>query len=271
VTDPATWPKHPEVPASQALVTTAAEAPADFRRVFETEFGWVSRTLRYLGVSRPDLEDVAHEVFLQVYRRFADYDATRPLRPWLFAFAYNVARDFRARSRNAHSTTEDADALVHPGLDADELLIRAEALALALRAMDVLDADERAVFVAHELDEFAAPEIAGSLGVPLNTVYSRLRRARSKFEAAAKPGDTLYFVESPWMWSPAPSLPYGTDRISRCPVTGCDAPEVRLETDELHGPLVTDGEYVLFRGACNPVQGAPPDDDPRCSYIGVLQ
>jgi RNA polymerase sigma-70 factor (ECF subfamily) len=165
---------------------TSAEAPLDFRRVFETEFGWVSRTLRYLGVSRNDLEDVVHEVFLQIYRRFGDYDAARPLRPWLFAFAYNVARDFRALARNRHPTCDDTDALVHPGLAADALLMRAEALDLALRAMDALDADERAVFVAHELDEFAAPEIAESLGVPLNTVYSRLRRARSKFETAAK-------------------------------------------------------------------------------------
>lgn len=186
MTDPATRPQYGEVPAIRALVTASGEAPLDFRRVFETELGWVSRTLRYLGVSRRDLEDVAHEVFLQVYRRFDDYDPARPLRPWLFAFAYNVARDFRALARNRHPTSDDTDALVHPGLGADALLIRAEALALALRAMDALDAGERAVFVAHELDEFAAPEIAESLGIPLNTVYSRLRRARSKFETAAK-------------------------------------------------------------------------------------
>jgi DNA-directed RNA polymerase specialized sigma24 family protein len=98
-------------------------------------------------VSGPDLEDVAHEVFLQVYRRFADYDAARPLRPWLFAFAYNVARDFRSLSRNRHPTGDDTDALVHDGPAADALLMRAEALALALRAMDALDADERAVFL----------------------------------------------------------------------------------------------------------------------------
>ena len=37
-----------------------------------------------------------------------------------------------------------------------------------------------------ELEQMTAPEIADSLGVNLNTVYSRLRAARQKFEAALK-------------------------------------------------------------------------------------
>jgi RNA polymerase sigma-70 factor (ECF subfamily) len=35
------------------------------------------------------------------------------------------------------------------------------------------------VFVMHELDEVPVPEIAKTLGVPLNTAYSRLRLARA--------------------------------------------------------------------------------------------
>lgn len=86
-------------------------------------------------------------------------------------------------------------------------------------------------------------------------------------------GDSLYIVESPWMGmgSPSAAPPYGKDRISRCPVAGCDAPEVLLETDPLKGPLVTDGEHVLFPGPCYPPQGTEPADAPSCEYIGVLQ
>jgi RNA polymerase sigma-70 factor (ECF subfamily) len=44
----------------------------------------------------------------------------------------------------------------------------------------------------HDLEGFDAPEIAAQLGVPLNTVYSRLRRARAEFrvfiEGAAPKG-----------------------------------------------------------------------------------
>jgi RNA polymerase sigma-70 factor (ECF subfamily) len=69
---------------------------------------------------------------------------------------------------------------------ADAVLMRNELQALAFSALEALDADERAVFVAHDLEELSATELAAALGIPANTVYSRLRRARVKFEAAAR-------------------------------------------------------------------------------------
>ena len=42
------------------------------------------------------------------------------------------------------------------------------------------------MFVMHELDGHAAPEIADAMGIPLNTAYSRLRLARQDFAAAIK-------------------------------------------------------------------------------------
>jgi RNA polymerase sigma-70 factor (ECF subfamily) len=38
----------------------------------------------------------------------------------------------------------------------------------------------------HDLNGHSAPEIAGTLGIPLNTVYSRLRVARTEFAAAVR-------------------------------------------------------------------------------------
>ena len=40
------------------------------------------------------------------------------------------------------------------------------------------------MLVLHEIEEMTAPEIADILGIPLNTVYSRLRVARGELESA---------------------------------------------------------------------------------------
>ena len=58
-----------------------------------------------------------------------------------------------------------------------------EARALLMKALECLDLDRRAIFVMHELDELAMPEIAGALTIPLNTAYSRLRLARADVAA----------------------------------------------------------------------------------------
>lgn len=160
--------------------------PPQFRELFESEFAYVTRTLRYLGVRGHEIEDVTHDVFLHVYRHLPQFDASRPLRPWLFGFAYRIARDFRALARHQHETRCEPQDLRDGAPLADALLVQSEALDQALAALDTLEPDERAVFIAHELDELPIPDVADALAIPLNTAYSRLRRARSKFEAAAR-------------------------------------------------------------------------------------
>jgi RNA polymerase sigma-70 factor (ECF subfamily) len=50
-------------------------------------------------------------------------------------------------------------------------------------ALDQLPHDQRVVFVLFELEGFSLPEVASSLGIPLGTATSRLRRGRQRFEA----------------------------------------------------------------------------------------
>jgi RNA polymerase sigma-70 factor (ECF subfamily) len=75
---------------------------------------------------------------------------------------------------------------VDAGPSPDAQLAESEARAMLMKALDGLDLDRRAVFVMHELDEVAAPEIAAALAVPLNTVYSRLRLARADVAASIR-------------------------------------------------------------------------------------
>jgi RNA polymerase sigma-70 factor, ECF subfamily len=159
---------------------------ARFRAVFEREFDYVWGSLRRLGVHPRDVEDVAQDVFVHVHRRIDDYDASRPIRPWLFAFVVRSASDWRRLARHrvellgvegdAASSTPSADALVARMQDAD----------LVLRALQGVDPDRRAVFILHELDECPMKEIAEALGIPLFTGYSRLRVAREEFTAAVR-------------------------------------------------------------------------------------
>ena len=154
----------------------------DFRTLFELESPYVLRTLRRLGVTDRDVEDMAHEVFLAVHRELGKYDRTRPIRPWLFAFCFRIASHHRRKTRR--ETVQDvADVAIDPGDGADTLLDRERKRRLVLAALDELELDRRAVFVLHELDGFTCDAIAQSLEIPLGTVYSRLRLARGDFTA----------------------------------------------------------------------------------------
>jgi len=158
----------------------------DFREIFETQFSYVWHVLKRLGVAERDLEDLAQQVFLQVHGQLPKFVATRPLRPWLFSFAYNAASNYRAlalhRVELSIVAAETEDTL--PA--ADEQLITRQELELAELALSRVALERRAVLLLHEVEGHSVPEIAESLSIPLNTAYSRLRLARQEYEQAVR-------------------------------------------------------------------------------------
>lgn len=154
--------------------------------MFSAEFTWMWRTLRRLGVAPSDIEDVAHDIFVQVYAKIDAYDRSRPVRPWLFAFAYRSASDYRRLGRHREMPTAELPEVSSEQPRADELLERNERAALVQAALEMVDFDRRAVLVAIEIDGTPMKDVAEALGIPLNTAYSRLRLARVEFTAAVR-------------------------------------------------------------------------------------
>jgi RNA polymerase sigma-70 factor (ECF subfamily) len=182
----ATPPSQPgelalEAEGPPAVALSAEDGPLAFRPLFDQHFSYVWHALRRLGVAQRDLEDLAHDVFIEVYRTRHRYDPTHPIRAWLFGFAFRLASNYRRRARQRYEVFVDpadcADAAPSPL----ESAVTSEALSLAHRALEALEMDRRAVFLMHEVDGFSIPEVAHALAIPLNTAYSRLRLARRDF------------------------------------------------------------------------------------------
>lgn len=164
-----------------------ARSDAFFSALFEAQFGFVWGSLRRLGIHERDVEDVAQDVFVNVYRHLDAYDPTRPVRPWLFAFAVHAASDYRRLARHrVESVGEPPEPPTHKGPLADEALARREEETLVCVALDAIPLERRAVLIAYELDEVPIKDVAESLSIPLFTAYSRLRIARDEFREAVK-------------------------------------------------------------------------------------
>jgi RNA polymerase sigma-70 factor, ECF subfamily len=160
----------------------------DFRSVYDEGVQFVWRALRRFGIPERALPDAAQDVFVVVHRRLADYDRTRPLKPWLAGIAVRVASDYRRRASSVADAVSEVVSpdLLDPRSPADGDSRAREARELVARGLAALDDDKRTVFVLHELEGFSMPEIAESIDAPLNTLYSRLRAARLEFTATVR-------------------------------------------------------------------------------------
>jgi RNA polymerase sigma-70 factor, ECF subfamily len=168
----------------------------ELARIYEEHFRYVWRCLRSLGVYGAQLDDAVQEVFLVVQQKVDQFDGQADLRTWLYAIALRVARRVRraeavaARRFLRTDGSSDAD---EKGTSPHELradlrceLEQSERLAVAQRALDTLDDPKREVFVLHCIEGMSAPELVQILGIPLNTIYSRIRAARQAFMAATQ-------------------------------------------------------------------------------------
>jgi RNA polymerase sigma-70 factor (ECF subfamily) len=160
--------------------------PLDFRAHYDAEFNHVWHSLRRFGVHERDLEDLCHETFIVFYRTLNEFDARRPVRPWLSGIAFRVASDYRRRAQHRREVPSEQPAVASAEPPADERLAERDKQRLVLAALDMLDDARRAVLVMHDFDDQAMPEIAAALKLPLNTAYSRLRLARADFAEAVR-------------------------------------------------------------------------------------
>lgn len=173
-------------PSCTARAGEEVRAPC-LATLYRQEFAFVWRTLRYLGVPAASVEDAAQEVFITAHRRLAAFDSARgSARSWLYGIARNTARHHHrwARRRDPQRLAVVEPEVADPAADPEAWVSRVEVAEVVERGLAKLDQRRREVFVLHEIEGLSAPEIAELLGIKVNTVYSRLARARTRFRAA---------------------------------------------------------------------------------------
>lgn len=167
-------------------------SPADLRRIFDAHGEFVWRALARSGVWDADLRDATQEVFIVVARKLDEHDGSSSLTTWLYGIAIRVAANYRRKAHRRYEELTDApsDVLDTAGAFDDQTpeaaLARAQGRERLALVLEALRPEQRIVFTMFELDEMTCPVIAESLGIPLGTVYTRLRAARAAFELEAQ-------------------------------------------------------------------------------------
>src|SRR5262245_11820754 len=118
-------------------------------------------------------EELAQDVFVVVLQGAGRYEPRAPFRSYLFGVAYNVLHAARRKMRVAEPLDVDPAA---PAVDPDEAIWVRAALAR-------LEPDDREILMLREYEQLGYQEIADLRRMPLNTVRSRLFRARMALRA----------------------------------------------------------------------------------------
>jgi len=149
--------------------------PAYRRRVFGLAYG-------ILG-DQAAAEDVTQEVFVKVWQAFDSFDGRAQLSTWIYAITRNAAISALRKRPRGVSMSEDA---VAAEVDAVEAARQPEdeGDAQLWRLVEGLPDKQRQAIVLFYQEDRSIEEIAGMLGMPVNTVKTHLHRGRARLAAA---------------------------------------------------------------------------------------
>lgn len=152
---------------------------ADFERLYRNSYRRILGTLITLVRDRATAEDCAQETFERAFRHWSRWRPDSSAEAWLHRIAINVAISDR-RHQRLRQAGEVVRRLGRPGPGPDPSAV-AERSDL-VRALKKLPPKQAAALVLRHYHGYSNREIAAAIGVPEQTVASRLAAARKQLQ-----------------------------------------------------------------------------------------
>lgn len=133
-------------------------------------------------------EDLAQDTLLRVYEKLSTYDSKYAISTWIYSIAFNILSDhYRSKTRspdislvpelfdNEHTESQESP---------ENLLSASEQQQKVIKAMEKLNKDSLESYVLKDISGMSYEDISIQLSKPINTIKSRVKRARDAINKA---------------------------------------------------------------------------------------
>jgi len=164
-----------------------------FNELVELYGDRVYRLLLRMLARKDEAEDMAQEVFVQVFKSIHQFRGDAKLGTWIYRVAVNLCKNRSKYLSRRHAGAEDeldelaereplaaAKGVTLSDVSGPEQVVQGyQVEAIVRQSILGLDPDFREVLVLRDVEELTYEEICEITGLPEGTVKSRLHRARS--------------------------------------------------------------------------------------------
>ena len=170
-----------DVPRSLLKDAASGDLSA-FEHVYRITSGFVYSVALRMTHNVEDAQDITQDVFLKIHRKLKSFRFRASFKTWVYRITINTALNMcRKRSKQSRKSREFEKMLkitevqedIRSQIDKKESEERLEFL------LELLKPEQRAVMVLREIEGLSYKEIARTLKINVNTVRTRLLRARA--------------------------------------------------------------------------------------------
>jgi RNA polymerase sigma-70 factor, ECF subfamily len=180
-------PTIPQGLADEAIVARVRAGEVQlFELLMRRHNPRVFRVVRGIVHRDDEAEDVMQDAYVRAYDHLHDFRGEARFSTWLTRIAVHeaLARVRRERRFEPFDTQEEHSAIMpnEPLTSPEQHASNGEVRELLQRSVDELPDDFRSVFVLREVEQLSGAETAACLGIPEETVKTRLFRARKRLQ-----------------------------------------------------------------------------------------
>lgn len=163
-----------------------------FKEIYRLASGFVYSVAFRIANNKADAEEVTQDVFMQIYRNLNSFEFKSSFKTWTYRITVNTAINKYRQASREKIRREKYEVETARSSVSDKSLEFVEKESSEQRIASLLselDSDQRACIVLREIEGLSYKELAKVLKININTVRSRLKRAREALIQNASKGD----------------------------------------------------------------------------------
>ena len=157
-----------------------------FERIYKIASPYIYTIVYQITHNEEDAQDVTQEVFIKVYKNLSSFNFKSSFKTWIYKVALNTALNtVKKRTRDTRKMEEYNDAAKGTSFHSDADPVNSDDNDCTIEGiLKGLNTDQRTCILLREVEGLSYKEIAYALNININTVRSRLKRARLALAAS---------------------------------------------------------------------------------------
>ncbi len=152
-----------------------------FEEIYKAASSFVYNVALRITGNSVDAQDVVQDVFMKIYHSLKGFQFRSTFRTWAYRITINTAINHCRKSSKEEKNRVDYDNIIESLPDnrlANEQVDQGDNQARLNGLLNMLSPEHKTCLILREIEGLSYQGIAGTLKIPVNTVRSRLKRAR---------------------------------------------------------------------------------------------
>lgn len=162
-----------------------------FEQLYKATSSFVYNVALRISRNSADAEEVTQDVFMKIFRNLKGFQFRSSFKTWVYRITVNTSINHYRKFIREKKDRVDYDSIIESlpsGRLACEDAIQSDNETRLNVLLETLSTEYKACLVLREIEGLSYREIASTLKIPVNTVRSRLKRAREALLKEARKG-----------------------------------------------------------------------------------